>query len=122
MRNNRIFIILLGAAVLLVVGATLWQVTATSQVVSAASEEAPLAAGPDGVVGAADWAEIPSPAAVIARPPSYRSRMGQCYDVPLQEAGSCLASTAESALGDPRFTGPGTDECFDVSLSETCDR
>ena len=113
MRNNRIFIVLLGAAVLLVVGATLWQVTATSQVVSAASEEA---------VGAGDWAEFSSPAAVVARPPSYRSRMGQCYDVPLQEAGSCLASAAESATGDPRFYSPGPDECFDVSLSETCDR
>lgn len=113
MRNNRILVVLLGAAVLLVVGATLWQVTATAQVVSAASAEG---------VGAADRAEISSPAAAVAQPPSYRSQMGECYDVPLQEAGSCLASAAESASGDPRFYGPGPDECFDVSLGETCDR
>jgi Flp pilus assembly protein TadG len=122
MRNNRIFIVLLGAVLLLVVGATLWQVTATSQVVSAAAEEASLAAGPGGEIRAGDRAQSSSPSAVVARPPSYRSHMGQCYDVPLQEAGSCLASAAESATGDPRFSGPGPDECFDVSIGETCER
>ena len=122
MRNNRIFIVLLGAAVLLVVGATLWQVTATSQVVSAASEEAPLAAGPDGVVGAADWAEILVPCGGDRPTALLPVANGAVLRRALQEAGSCLASSAESAMSDPRFTGPGTDECFDVSLSETCDR
>lgn len=65
------------------------------------------------------------PAGVVAAPgqtsnqnnshiPSYRSRLADCFDVPLREAAACQ-NTSEPAAPSYRSR---VDECFDVPLSE----
>lgn len=118
MRTNRIFVVLLGATLLLVAGATLWQGIATSQVVSAASDDAPAV----GEAMAESQGQLSPAATVVTEPASYRSRQGECYDVSVGEAANCLAPSDVVSTIDPRFHRPGPDECFDVPLRETCDR
>ena len=45
---------------------------------------------------------------------SYRSRLGECFDVPLREATACRTES-QSLVPSSR---PRLDECFDVSISE----
>ena len=45
---------------------------------------------------------------------SYRSRLGECFDVPLREAAACQATSQASGI----FYQLPLDECFDVSISE----
>jgi len=121
--NNRIFIVLLGATLLLVAGATLWQGIATSQVVLAASDDAPTAVVSRAQTAPEGQGQISSPAGVVKGPATYRSRQGECYDVSVREAASCLASSAERVTIEHLYQRrPGPAECFDVPLRETCDR
>ena len=46
--------------------------------------------------------------------PSYRSRLDECFDVPLSEAAACRT---ESQTLVPSYRSR-LDECFDVSVSE----
>jgi hypothetical protein len=45
---------------------------------------------------------------------SYRSRLDECFDVPVREAAACRAEKQTLAPSYPAHL----DECFDVSLSE----
>jgi hypothetical protein len=114
MSNNRLFTVLMGAALLIVAVLTFRLAVVTTETVAAASDEAAIALG--------------SQPETVAAPPApgisfYRSpQQDRCFDVPLHEAASCRASDAqresESAIS---FRSPLA-ECFDVPLWETCDR
>ena len=96
--------ILLSVVLVLILTLTVQLVTARTEVVSDSSSV------PANVIDDQEPSANQNKAIV----PSYRSRLDECFDVPLSEASACRS---ESHTLIPSYRSR-LDECFDVSLSE----
>lgn len=92
------------AALLLVVLLAARLVTGGTEVVSDPLDE------PVSVLAAPDQSANDQPASM----PSYRSRLGECFDVPVSEAATCQNANQAPV---PSYRSR-LDECFDVPVSE----
>jgi hypothetical protein len=108
MSENRLYVVPVVVALLVLGSLTAWQVVTSAEVVSEAAGA--VAGGYENRVGSASQDTIP---------------LAECFDVSLSELAGCR-SAGQSATESGEETA-GTrplppDECFDVPLGEICDK